>query len=106
MVSQLHGQDQDQGCSIAHLRYDWWRDQGYFRPNSDTCKNSGNIGGIGKKRLAVHMIKIIVINTIINLIIIIIIMRIIIHNTHYDAGNIWQGWKEKVDDKCSSLTSS
>ena len=33
-------------------------------------------------------------------------MSIIIHNTHYDAGNIWQGWKEKVDDKCSSITSS
>ena len=65
----------------GHLRYDWWRDQGYFRPNSDTCKNSGNVGGIGKKRSALPII--IMPGIIITTIIIIITTIIIITKTNH-----------------------
>ena len=34
-------------------RYSWWRAQGYFRPNSDTCPSSGaGPGAAAKKRFS------------------------------------------------------
>ena len=32
-------------------RYSWWRAQGYFRPNSDTCPSS-KAGAVAKKRFS------------------------------------------------------